>query len=489
MEQALVPLIPPERRIYCNRTLNLRAVRAIGYDMDYTLIHYHVDEWERRAYEHIQQGLAAQDWPVGDLRFHPELFIRGLIIDRERGNILKANRFGYVKRASHGTRLLDFEEQRRCYERTRVDLAEPRWVFLNTLFSYSEACMYAQLVDLLDAARLPEVLGYSDLYQRVKVTLDRAHLEGELKDEIIAAPERFVELDADLPLALLDQRRAGKKLLLITNSEWSYTSSMMSYAFNRFLPVGTGWRELFDVVIVSTRKPDFFTQRMPLFEVVNEEGLLKPCPGGLRSGGIFLGGDATQVERHLGASGEEILYVGDHIFADVNVSKSVLRWRTALVLRELEIEVHALEGFAERERELEQLMDEKERLEDEHAHARLALQRRQLGYGPQDDQRGPGELQAELSRLRTSLMTLDEAIAPLAQAAAALANSRWGLLMRAGNDKSHLARQIERYADIYTSRASNFLLLTPFAYLRSTRGTLPHDLRPARPHDPDRAGE
>ena len=38
---------PVDRQIYCNRTLNLRSIRAIGYDMDYTLIHYRVDEWEK----------------------------------------------------------------------------------------------------------------------------------------------------------------------------------------------------------------------------------------------------------------------------------------------------------------------------------------------------------------------------------------------------------------------------------------------------------
>ena len=43
--------------------------------------------------------------------------------------------------------------------------------------------------------------------------------------------------------------------------------------------------------------------------------------------------------------------------------------------------------------------------------------------------------------------------------------------MHAGNDASHLARQLESYADIYTSRVSNFLFQTPFAYLRARRGT------------------
>ncbi|NJR42178.1 MAG: hypothetical protein HC767_05480, partial [Akkermansiaceae bacterium] len=33
----------PTREIFCNRTLNLRAIRAVGYDMDYTLIDYDVN--------------------------------------------------------------------------------------------------------------------------------------------------------------------------------------------------------------------------------------------------------------------------------------------------------------------------------------------------------------------------------------------------------------------------------------------------------------
>ena len=61
-------------------------------------------------------------------------------------------------------------------------------------------------------------------------------MEGELKGEIAAAKDEFVDLDADLPLALLDQKHAGKRLPDSPNSEWSYTSSMMSYAFNRYLP-------------------------------------------------------------------------------------------------------------------------------------------------------------------------------------------------------------------------------------------------------------
>ncbi len=48
------------RGVFCNRTLNLRALRAIGYDMDYTLVHYQVEAWERRAYEHVRGAASSR---------------------------------------------------------------------------------------------------------------------------------------------------------------------------------------------------------------------------------------------------------------------------------------------------------------------------------------------------------------------------------------------------------------------------------------------
>jgi len=468
---------PPERGLFCNRTLNLRTIRAIGYDMDYTLIHYRIEEWERRAYEYLRDKLAVLGWPVGDLEFDLTLVIRGLILDIELGNVLKVNRFGYVKRAIHGTHEMPFDQQRELYGREVVDLAQERYVFLNTLFSLSEACMYAQLVDRLDAGGLEGVLGYADLYRRVRRSIDEAHMEGQLKAEIMADPDRFVERDPDLPLTLLDQMHAGKKLMVITNSEWAYTRAMMSYAFDPYLPEGTTWRDLFELVIVSARKPAFFSDRGPVFSVVSEEGLLEPTPLGIRTKGIYLGGNASMVEDYLGVVGDEILYVGDHVYTDVHVSKSVLRWRTALVVRELEDDLRAETAFAADRQRLDALMQRKERLELRHARLRLAQQRRRERYGPsrRPSASNPSRERA-LSETWKQLQELDEAVAPLARRAAQLNNTRWGQLMRAGNDKSHLARQIERYADVYTSRVSNFLHQTPFVYLRSSRGTLPHDI-------------
>ncbi|MFQ6047106.1 MAG: HAD-IG family 5'-nucleotidase, partial [Gemmatimonadales bacterium] len=383
------------RGIFCNRTLNLRAIKAIGYDMDYTLVHYRIEEWERRAYEYVKEKLAPRGWPLDELQFDPEMVTRGLIIDVELGNLVKANRFGYVIRATHGTRVIPFEEQRAIYARTLVDLEQPRWVFLNTLFSLSEACLYAQLVDLLDSGEIEGAMGYADLYRLVRTSIDEAHMEGELKSEIVADPERFVELDEETPLVLLDQVKAGKKLLLITNSEWPYARAMMSYAFDRLLPREMTWRDLFELVIVSARKPQFFSTTGPVFHV-EEDGTLRPAPRGIVKGGVYLGGHAGMVEEYLGLSGDEILYVGDHIYTDVHASKDLLRWRTALVLRELEDELEAVAGFVERQTRLAALMSEKEDLEREYCQARLEIQRKRGRYGPRS-KRSARELERKLA--------------------------------------------------------------------------------------------
>jgi 5'-nucleotidase len=466
--------IPLRRRIFGNRTLNLRRIRAIGYDMDYTLIHYRVEEWERRAYQHTLQRLARRGWPVDGLEFDPSRMIRGLTIDLELGNLVKPTRFGYVIRAAHGTRFLEFEELRTAYSGTMVDLGDPRFVFLNTLFTLSEATLYAQMVDLFDEGRLSGVRSYTDLYRTVRENLDESHLPGTLKEEIVADPERFLVPDPETTTALLDQRYAGKRLLLITNADWGYTRRLMSIAFDAGLPNGMTWRDLFDLVIVGSDKPGFFAESRPFYRIVDEEqGLMRPHHGDLEPGGVYFGGCAAQIEDHLGVSGEEILYVGDHLYADVHVTKALLRWRTALILRELETEIDELEAFRPTEDALRALMAEKEDLERSLARARLDRQRARQGYAPPVGRVEEGD--AEISHLQEALVTLDDRIAPLARAAGEIRNPAWGPLMRSGYDKSLFARQVERYADVYTSRVSNFLYETPYAFLRAARSTLPHD--------------
>ena len=443
----------------------MRAVQAVGFDMDYTLIHYRVDEWEGAAFRTARDLLADRGWPVGDLTFDPDHFTLGLVFDLRHGNVVKATRFGYVMRAQHGNEVLPFDRHRELYGETVVELSDPRFRFMNTLFELSRASLFTQLVEIHDKRPLPGVTSYADLDRELDDALSETHMTGALKESIVADPDRFVDLDPKIVPTLLDLRGAGKQLLLITNSDWSYTQQMMRYAFDPFCPSGTTWRDMFDIVIVSANKPRFFSKTDPIYRVVDEENsLLHPHTGPLSAGEVYFGGNARLVEQSLGISGGQPLYVGDHLFGDVHVTKDVLRWRTALIVRELETEIADAMDFAERQRALKHLMKDKVEAERRQAKVRLARQRNE-----------PGVSASDLSRVTSQVYELDDQIAPLARAAAELGNPTWGPLMRAGNDKSLFARQVERYADVYTSRVSNFRFETPFAYLRAARGSLPHD--------------
>jgi 5'-nucleotidase len=180
---------------------------------------------------------------------------------------------------------------------------------------------------------------------------------------------------------------------------------------------------------------------------------------------VYFGGNARLVEASLGLASAQFLYVGDHLFGDVHVSKDILRWRTALIARELEHEIRGAIAFAADQQRLFEMMEHKQRLERRQARLRL---RRQC------DRRDDAAAE-QLDVVTAELADLDVAIAPLAQAAGRLGNSPWGPVMRAGNDKSLFARQVERYADVYTSRVANLRYETPYAYLRAARGSLPHD--------------
>ena len=82
-----------------------------------------------------------------------------------------------------------------------------------------------------------------------------------------APPPSHTPLPRSLPLCSY----AGKKLALITNSDWVYTKTLMQFAYAPFLPPGMSWQQLFDVIVVSAYKPEFFTtERRPVYEIVQD---------------------------------------------------------------------------------------------------------------------------------------------------------------------------------------------------------------------------
>ena len=285
---------PPEQGVFANRTLNLRAVPAIGYDMDYTLIHYRVDEWEGAAFrgaEATSSPTAAG--PSADLDLRPRAtFTIGLVFDLQLGNLVKATRFGYVVRAQHGNEAHDSStSSARTSTRDRRRAVRAPLRFMNTLFELStgEPCSPSSSTDPRRASPFPASPATPTCTGgSTRPSARDAHGWREpSRPTSSPTPTASWTSIPDIVPTLLDQRAAGKQLLLITNSDWAYTRRMMTYAVDPLLP---GRHDLAGPVRhrdrVGQQAEASSSKTDPIYRVVDEEASRSSCPthGPLESG-------------------------------------------------------------------------------------------------------------------------------------------------------------------------------------------------------------
>ena len=146
--------------VFVNRSLNLKQIGLIGFDMDYTLVRYDSAAFESLSHNHAARLLVKEHaYPdsILELRFDPERAIVGLVIDKRNGNLLKLSRYGKVKMACHGLQTLDFRTMKAIYQNVAVELSDPSFLPLDTLFAISTGVLYSQLVELkANGVALPE---------------------------------------------------------------------------------------------------------------------------------------------------------------------------------------------------------------------------------------------------------------------------------------------------------------------------------------------
>jgi hypothetical protein len=118
--------------IFCNRELKLGGIRAIGFDMDYTLAQYQQPAFDKLAFDGAMQKLVHSfGYPeeLLDVSYDHTQWTRGLIIDTQRGNFLKIDRHKYVRVAYHGFDQISSTTRKHLYSRT-----------FNKVMSFSEKC-------------------------------------------------------------------------------------------------------------------------------------------------------------------------------------------------------------------------------------------------------------------------------------------------------------------------------------------------------------
>ncbi len=546
------------RRIFVNRTLRMDKIDLIGFDMDYTLAIYNQPRIEALSVAcTLRKMVDNRGYPqeILGISYDPSFAIRGLVVDRQNGNLVKMDRYGYVGRCYHGGRLLSREERGRLYHDQRVRLSHPRYAWIDTLFALPEAVLYARNVEILDRelAALPppnadeRAARYDKLWRDIRECIDEAHRDESMKRVIKANLADYLEKDDDLAATLHRFRSSGKRLFLLTNSALDYTEKVMSYLLDGELPNYPSWRHYFDAIVVDARKPAFFSERHPLYELSDDGQIVgQVLPGTpLQRTRVYQGGNVQDFQTQIGQAGplgqigDQVLYVGDHIYGDMLRAKKSSVWRTAMILQELEQEM-TLQSKAEAQlQQLEALERRKNRVDAEISYQQLLLRQLRsdrearsaavmdrearsaavmdrearsaavmdregrsaavmdrdsaqvaedlatslsvnvdapdLLITPQVVEAAVAEMRRRLDALRAASRGCTEEMDRLEADIDRTFNPYWGPLFKEGAENSRFGEQVEAYACLYTSRVSNFLAYSPLQYFRSPRDHLPHE--------------
>jgi len=489
--------LPPKRvvspnDIFCNRELKLSGIKAVGFDMDYTLAQYKQPAFDKLAFDGAKEKLVYNfGYPkeVLDFEYDHEQWTRGLIIDTQRGNFLKIDRHKYVRVAYHGFDRVSSTTRKHLYSKTfnkLISFSEKHFVNMDTLFQFVDAHLFASLIQMKDQGQHEELdfKTYEEMYRQVRECVDLCHRDGVIKDEVHRDPETYIVLDKGLIPMLQRYREQGVKLFLLTNSLWEYTSTAMNYLYHGELlsdedQKKNEWLELFDLVIVGSCKPAYMLDPyLNLFRVRPEDGSLLNTDGVyeiealgengaakfLEQGKTFQGGNWLHLQAMLETNaGEEILYVGDHLYSDVLRSKRTLGWRSAFIMPELEEEMRV---FAENIK-LDQQIGALRQLRDE-----LGIFADELR---QDASLSPEDLTAALQELDEEEQLLKGKLQELAARWHAAFHPVWGAMFNAGYQDSRFAFYVSNYACLYTSRATNLGLASAARSFRTTMEALPHD--------------
>jgi 5'-nucleotidase len=463
-------------RVFVNRDLKLSGVDWVGFDMDYTLAIYRQQEMDSLSVELMIDRMLKRGYPayLKKLRYDTRFPIRGLLIDKRYGHILKMDRYKVVHRGYHGMRRLSREEITELYHHKKIRPHTSRYHWIDTLFALSEVTSYAAVVDELE--RRGDKVDYDKLWGDVRASIDEAHADGSVYRAITADLPRFIDRDPELARALHKLRSAGKRLFVLTNSPFHYTDTMMTHLLGGALPEYPSWRHYFEIVICAAQKPRWFQEGRPLMERDGE--VLRNVRHSFERGKVYEGGNLAEFERMVGITGSNVLYVGDHIYGDILRSKKESSWQTAMIIQEMDQEISAHEACHDdlsRQRVLEETRD---RFEDELRYLQGHYKELAKGPPPPGSSEDAERLRVKraLERVRAELRSIASEHDLLGERISQRFHPYWGSLLKEQSEMSSFGLQVDLYADVYTRRVSCFRSYSPQQYFRSPYDLMPHEL-------------
>src|SRR3989338_3536841 len=313
----------------------------IGFDLDHTLVRYHIRACHELIYELLVTYLTERlHYDAGLFQTRPMALafaVKGTIIDSIHGNVVLLDRHCRVSRAYHGWGKppLSAEALAQLYPDPVpfTGTVCDRFFVLSTYFITTWAQLYGILVDDMDArceraCQAPAEDDYAGLLDPLKEATGfhlRRWDEGGYFPAIAAHPEKY--LRPNLLKGWILALRRHSRVFVCTNSLPEYTELLLRWSF------GDDWDTVFDLVLTHAQKPE----RTVLTDLRTTQ---------IEYGRFFSGGCAAHLIANLKRLDDvpahtpiKVLYAGDHIESDCLVPLEISGhsvWKTIAIVEEME---------------------------------------------------------------------------------------------------------------------------------------------------------
>ncbi|XP_062857569.1 5'-nucleotidase domain-containing protein 1 [Trichomycterus rosablanca] len=344
-------------------SLSLSECDVIGFDLDHTLCRYQLKNTSMLIYESFARYLVENKGYDEDLLNVPpdmwDLCSKGLVVDLEKGNLLKLSHDGTILRATHGSRNLSEEEIIKQYGPKRewkhfnnLNTTFNRsadYYFCDNYFDLPGVLLCALVVDLLQKRGSEDTAQFwTDIIEAMDYNYSpSAFREGRgwYFPNVKRDPGRYLQICPEAVRRWLKTLKENNKiLLLITSSHSDYCSLVCEFV------LGKDYKDLFDVIVTNALKPGFFSLKpqQRLFktlmgDVESSEGLVCLEKPGWFSQGNWI--HLRQLIRSLTNKQEpKMVYFGDSMRSDIFPACKFGKLETVMILEEMEGEGVATEN-------------------------------------------------------------------------------------------------------------------------------------------------
>ncbi|XP_077285950.1 5'-nucleotidase domain-containing protein 1-like [Arctopsyche grandis] len=335
---------------------------CIGFDLDNTICRFNIEHLMNLEYDILSNYLVENKgydpvYLLEPMSQNADFLQRGLIMDLERGNILRTGADGTILKASHGNNLLTEEDIIKYYgpnkqwEIANKYAQNPLVAWNSDLETKIRSCLdffdipatlcFANCVDSIDAKKGLQTSYniWPDIFQGLQNMFLRDNFiknVGGFYPKLKANPDKYYNKCDESVLSWLKNIKKHKTTFLITGSNVDFAS----YSARNCL--GNDWMDYFDVIIFYARKPGFFTGSR---EFVGIDGLVETDPIVIDYSNkkhIYSRGNWEELIDLLShISGKEppkTLYIGDNLVQDIYTPSKFVNCDTVALLEEVSAE-------------------------------------------------------------------------------------------------------------------------------------------------------